>query len=266
MNKPFTINSITKFGVPFSFVLAFLAASSLHGLNTYSLPGTTDFDAWDNLTVTNPQVAAANSGPGGPAGGYGVFPGSGPWPAPIESVLTQGTSDTGDDDLTGDATFNKLFGNGYPAGISIYASPFGPRASYEVSDDTPLAGLETVIFQLQIGSGSLPGFFLQENATLIINETTEVPFFAATFEDLGAQNTGFGPVIVGQLSYQWDLRGLGSINSFDVNFRPAGTSSTITALQLDQGDIFAAAVPEPSFAALIFGLGAIGLVARRRRR
>ena len=103
---------------------------------SYSIPGVSDFDAWDDLSVSNPQVAAVNAANGG-QGEPGAFPGFSNggelWPEPIESVLTQGTSSTTDDDPTGDAVFDKVSGNGYPAGSSIYGMPFPPAGTFRVS-------------------------------------------------------------------------------------------------------------------------------------
>ncbi|MEM7812303.1 MAG: hypothetical protein AAF532_12570 [Planctomycetota bacterium] len=62
--------------------------------------GVTDYDAWDNLTITNPDIAGA---------GYPTFFTAGnSWPAPIPSRLTQSTPTTADDDVTGDAEFDKV--------------------------------------------------------------------------------------------------------------------------------------------------------------
>ncbi|MEM1223498.1 MAG: PEP-CTERM sorting domain-containing protein [Verrucomicrobiota bacterium] len=258
MNKPLTIKTLAKRGLSIGVASAILSASSLHGIITYVLPGNTDLDAWDNLTVTNPQVSAAG-------GAYGSFPGASPWPAPIESVLTQDTVDTIDDDPTGDATFNKTSGFGYPAGVSIYSSPFG-NGSYTVEDATPISNLETIIFQIDIGEGS--SGFLIGDATLTVNGTTAVALLdgGLVSADSTGNPFGGGTITLGTFGYQWDVSGLGPITSFNIDFTTSGTSTTIYDLRLDQGDqFFAVGVPEPGFAALILGLGAMGIVARRRR-
>lgn len=222
-----------------------------------NLPGNTDFDGWDNLTRSNPQIANANP----------PFPGfieaANPWPEAIESVLTQGTADPSDDDLTGDAAFDKLSGFGYPAGVSIYASPFG-NGTFSVADATPISDLETVVFQIQIGSGSAG--WLESDPTLIINGSTAVPLFdSGTFSSEFDPDGPFGALTINVFAYQWDVSGLGPITDFDVQFTTAGTSTTIFGLQLDQGDQFAAVeVPAPGAVALL-GLGALSVGSRRRR-
>jgi len=236
-----------------------LASTSFAALTNYTLPGTSDLDGWDNLTVSNPQVVANGSFPG--------FPGSGPWPEPIESVLTRGTPTASDDDPTGDATFDKVLGNGYPAGSSIYASPFEPAGTFTVADDTPVADLEQVIFQIEVGEGS--DGFLDGDPTLTVNGSTSVALddsgiLSSVFDPDG----DFGPLTINTLAYQWDLSSLpGPITDFNVDYTLAGTSVQIYEMQLDQGDSFSAqVVPEPSAFAAIAGLIVLGLVASRRRR
>ncbi|MEM1423968.1 MAG: PEP-CTERM sorting domain-containing protein [Planctomycetota bacterium] len=245
-------------------VVAFAGAAQAQFLS-YDLPGTTDFDGWDNLTRDNPQVVAANQA-GNPFPG---FPGSSPWPEAIGSILTNGLGDpldtAGDDDLTGDATFDKDSGFGYPAGVSIYSSPFGNGGSYSVEDATPIASIETVVFQIQIGAGS-QGFFDPNNTpSLVVNGTTTVPLFSSgEIDSIFDPNGPFGPLVLNTFGFQWDLRGLGPISSLDVEFGTIGTSSTIWALQLDQGSEFAAvSVPAPGALALA-GLSGLALVRRRR--
>jgi hypothetical protein len=229
-----------------TLILASTAASA--AFITPGFAGNTQFDGWANLSVTHPDVAGA---------GFPSFPGATPWPNPIGSEVAG----------SGDATFNKVSGLGYPAGFSIYASPFG-NGVFTVNDSTVVANIETVLFQIEIGSGSLPQT-LSADPTLTINGTTHVGLFSSAVLSSGIQNTGFGPVNVDTLAFQWDLRGLGSITSIAVGFAPAGTSTTITKLQLDQSDTFSAAVaPVPVPAAIwLLGSALVGAtgIARRRR-
>ena len=218
-----------------------------------NLSGDTQFDGWDTLNRSLPQIADNDAA-------WPTFPGATPWPEGIGSYLTFGTADRSDDDVTGDAVFNKTSGFGYPAGFSIYASPFG-NGTFEVADNTVVSNIETVVFQIEIGTGSAPTA-LSGDPTLTINGTTQVALFNDFLLSSGVSDTGFGPVNVDARAYQWDLRGLGPITSFAVDFAPAGTSTTITALQLDQGNVFTA-IPAPGAALTV---GAAGVIAARRRR
>jgi len=247
-----------------AFILSVSLASCLlttqAAFLSYTLPGISDFDAWDDLSISNPQVASAS-----PA--FPGFPGSTAWSEAIDSLLTQGTPVTTDDDPTGDATFNKLSGNGYPASTSIYASPFPPAGTFTVQDTTPVANLEQVIFQIEIGNGSAG--WLAADPTLTVNGgSTTVPLFdsgtvSSVFDPAGP----FGPVTVNTLAYQWDLSSIaGPISDFNVTYTVDGTRTTAYQLQLDQGDTFSAQmIPEPSSILLIvIALGA-GLILKFRR-
>ncbi|MEM1108038.1 MAG: PEP-CTERM sorting domain-containing protein [Planctomycetota bacterium] len=226
------------------------------------LAGNTQFDGWDNLTRTNPQVASTTT-----PFPFPDFPGAAPWPAPIESILTGGVQDTDptNDDPTGDAYFDKTSGNGYPAGVSIYTSPFGNGGAFQVSDDTPVTDIETIIFQIELGGGS--SGFLSGPPTLTINNgSTVVPLLAEqVIDSVFDPNGPFGPLTINTFGYQWDVRGLGPISDFDIDFDTFGsTSNTIFGLQLDQGSQFAQVIPEPA-SLLMIGLGSLAMFGRFRK-
>lgn len=234
--------------------LGFTATAANADFLSPNLPGVTDFDAWDNLTVTNPQISGTTIPFPFPG-----FPGAGPWPTPIESALV------GASDPTGDAQFNKTSGFGYPASQSIYSSPFG-NGTYSISDSTPVPGLETVFLQIEIAQGSsgwLDGEF--NAASLTVNGGTPVPLLDGRFVDVSIGNAGFGPTTVATFGFQWDVSGLGPITDFDIAFSTAGTSTAMLALQLDQGSEFVPlSIPEPTSLALV-SLGGVALLGRRRR-
>ncbi len=212
---------------------------------THVLPGNSDFDGWDDLTATNPQVAGASP----------AFPTIGtvtsPWPEAIISHMPG----------SGDATFNKSAGGGYPASANIYTG-FATGGSFVITDTSPVTDLETVIVQLDIGQGS--GDFLAGDPTLTINGGEVIPLFASGVTGTGPRPGFAAPIEVGSLAYQWDLRGVGPITAFEIAFTTDGTSSTIWGARLDQGDRFTAVpVPEPS-SALFLSLAGLGLLRRKR--
>lgn len=224
--------------------LAVTAAAPAAFINV-TLPGNTSFDGWDDLTASNPQVAGASP----------AFPNirtvTSSWPEAINSQVPG----------SADATFNKSAGGGYPASANIYTG-FNTAGSFVISDSSPLAGLETVIVQLDIGQGS--GDFLAGDPSLLINGGTPVPLLDSGVIASGPR-PGFGsPITVNTLGYQWDLRGLGPVTSFEVEFTTDATSSTIWGAQLDQGDQFSAvAIPEPT-SALFLSLTGFALLRRKR--
>ncbi len=96
----------------------------------------------------------------GSESGYGTFPGSGNWPAPIQS------------NVGGDATLNKTAngagGGPYPASGSIYFGGFSGDQNVNggtlaVTDNSPVANLQTVVFQAR-NRGSLHARLLQRGA------------------------------------------------------------------------------------------------------
>lgn len=211
-----------------------------------ALPGTTQLDAWDNLAGTNPQVAGAN--PAFPT----FFTSTAAWPEPIESLLTQGTTATGDDDATGDAAFDKVAGGGYPAGTSTYNS-FDP-GTFTVFDTAPVSNIETVVFQVELGPGvsdfggpdEASRFFVPGGAP-VLNFNGGAQSLAPVDELVFATgnnfpNPGPGPPELSTqvFLFQWDLRGQGAVSAYDIVWSTA-EFGTNYRLQLDAGDSFALA-------------------------
>lgn len=218
------------------------------------LTGVTQYDGWDDLTAGNFP-------------GYGSFPGSSPWPSPM------GSNQPG----SGDAGFNKLSGNGYAAGSSIYVGGFSSTpntlgGTFAVADSTPVAGLETVVFQLEIGEAFGFDLFDDASPTLSYNggsqALTATPVLVDQIQNGTFTNPVTGqpePVFINTWLFEWDLSGVvDPIDSFQVSFS-AVQHSQIYALRLDQSDTLRL-VPEPASLGLM-GLGAasVALIYRRRR-
>lgn len=220
-----------------------------------NLPGATQFDGWYDLS------AAANPG-------YPGYPGTKAWPAPIGSAAAG----------SGDATLNKT-GNGagggpYPSSTYIYhggtsSTPNTLGGSLAVSDATPVAGLETVVFQIKISEAY--GYDLYNNAAPVLSYNGGAQSLVPTItqlvsaEQIGVFDPGTGPepIYTNEWLFQWDLSSLGSITDFTVGWSSV-QHSLIYAVQLDQGNTFVP-VPEPSTLVLA-GLAGVALVVARRRR
>ncbi|WP_309382411.1 PEP-CTERM sorting domain-containing protein [Cerasicoccus frondis] len=209
-------------------ILAFIgAASSALATLDVVLPGNSEEAYWDGLIEDNHP-------------GYPVFATSGnPWPAPIiPSLITPGSEVP---------EFDKVAGYGYPAGAGIYVGSNTGflTGTYQVSVDSALTGLETVIFQIDE------------------SEYYSTPTFSYNNGE-GTVEASYSATSIGY--YQWDLTGVASeILSFAIEWEAAAHSS-ITALQLNQGDTYVQVVPEPSTYALLAGVACGALILMRRQR
>jgi hypothetical protein len=230
-------------------------------LSSVALPGITEFEGWENLSNTNAQVAAA-AGTTTTADDFPGFPGSGPWPT---AIVPDGAGSAGN------ADFNKVSGNGYTASEAIYNFPGFPPAApnpgdYSLDNSAPLAGLETIVFQIDVGEGN--GFF---DAVPILSINSGASQFSADFASTSVGRSFDNPQNPGEtltstvFAYQWDLSSAGPIIDYSIEWGSAA-HATIYTMQLDSADSFAQVVPEPSAFAAVAGALALGLVALRRRR
>ena len=222
-------------------------------------PGNSGSDAWVNVNSVN-------------FSGYGGFPGSSPWPAPI------GSNGAG----SGDAVLNRVAGSPTGGGPflssgSIYFGNFAqiPNAlggTLRLTDSTPLADLKTVVFQIQIGEAT--GYDLYSAPALKINGGSSIvdPLFSGIINRF--QNGTFNspatgadePVYVNTRGYQWDVSSLGAVTSFTIDFSGV-THSQIYGLQLDQSSSFfsTAVIPEPNVGALVLAGACFFLFCRHAR-
>jgi hypothetical protein len=215
----------------------------------YNLPGTSDVDVWTNGSIS------VVSNPGFPG-----FSSTDPWPNPIASSIG------------GDATLNKTAdgagGGPYPASQSIYFGSFdggNNGGQLTVTDTTPVAGLQNVVFQVE-----LAGDFFDMTPTLnytTAGGTQSIAAFSSGIVD--TEDLGFfmgEPNFSYTYAYQWNLSSVvDPITSFDISWN-AFEHSQIYELRLDQSDTFTAvAVPEPASMAVL-GLAMGGVAFRKWRR
>lgn len=227
-----------------------------------NLSGVTQYDGWIGLTAVNYP-------------GFGGFPGTGAWPSTVGSNRT--TSNTFNATEPGDAVLSKSAngagGGPYLAGESIYFGGFSstvnnPGGALRVTDTTPVAGIQNVVFQVQIGEAWTWDFTSDVLPTLSYNGGTQnlVPVYSSIAEQFfnGTVTMPSGPenVYINTHVLQWDLSGIvDPIASFSVDFG-AVQHAQVYGLRLDQSSTFTL-IPAPG-AGVLVGAGAL-LAARRRR-
>lgn len=229
------------------------------------LSGTTQYDGWLGLTAGNNP-------------GYPGFPGTAPWPGPI------GSNQAGSGDAGLLKIANGIGGAPYPASGSIYYGGFSGDVNNNggtlaVSDNTPVANLANVVFQIQIGEAWTYDFFNHVQPTLSYNGGAQD--IAATgsfvlekfYNGTVTMPTGDEDVFINTYLLQWDLSGIsGPITDFSIQFTGV-QHAQLYSLRLDQSDVYipygdvVATTPEPSTQALMgMGFAALPLLRRIRKR
>lgn len=225
-------------------------ALSLHSTAapiSLNLAGTTDYDGWQNLTLSGGYSGAG-------------FPGMAPWPTtgawstytynPGSGSVTVGAIGS-DMAGSGDALLYKISngtgGGPYPAGASIYFGGTSGDANVNggtlgIVDTTPLAGLRTLAFQVEIGEAF--GYDFYNHTLPTLTYTTELGTFEleATYSDLISQiysgdimmPTGYEDIYKNTWGVQFDLSGVEeSILSYTLSFTGV-QHAQLYSMQLDQ--------------------------------
>lgn len=226
-------------------VLASSGSAQIIDVN-FSGSGTTSYSGWTNVNALNYS-------------GYGSFPGSSAWPAPISANL--GSSTPVLNRIAGSPTG----GGPFLSSSSIYFGNFAqvPNAlggTLQISNSAPLTSMKTLVFQLQIGEATgydfwqpsgYPVLSINGGATVSALFTNLVTRFqSGTFP---SPVTGSNePVYVNTWAYQWNLTNSPVVNSYAVNFS-AVTHSQVYGLRVDGTTALqaAAVVPEPKVTGLI---------------
>ena len=236
--------------------------------------GNVSNNAWVNLTTF-----AQNGVPG--ITGYPGFPGTGAWPAPIASQVNS----TGSDAAALSKVANGNGGAPYVASGSMYFGGFSGAynnngGTLRVTDSTPLANLQTVVFQVGIGEAWTYDFYNGVLPTLsyttAAGTTTGVAAtFSSTleafFNGTVSMPTGEESLYINQYGLQWDLSSVSQpITSFSIDFTGV-QHAQLYGMTLTQSDVFtqvvAVPVPEPeTYALMLGGLGVVLMLARRRRQ
>lgn len=250
-----------KSTVAFALVVLGSLATASAAVTSISLGGTTTTEGWNSLSNTT-------------ISGYPGYPGTGNWPSPVASQV--GTITAPDTRATLNKTSNgtqggPYFGNGYIYHGGTSSTPNILGGSLAIADATPLSGVRTVVFQIEINNPFGHSF---HNATLpTLSYTaggTPATNVAASYSAIidskpGAPFQG-NAVDLNTWALQWDLPA--GVSEFTIGWSSV-QHAQIYALQLDQGSAVAlgsvlpAAVPEPASLALAAAGALIGL--RRRR-
>lgn len=243
------MSKVLRFAAALSIAAGFSLASASAAFLTVDLPGNSYQDDWSGMTAPNypgypTYVTSTNS-----------------WPAAIASTSTVGD---------GGLSFNKTAGLGFPSeGGGIYVGGLtSGTGSFRISSpvDGAIAGLETVVFQIDIeGVGAdwatiFTGLNLDYNGGS--QGLTGFDSYVVSAVQTGIQ---FGqPAFRYTLAFQWDLTSIVvPITSFNIDWTAAEHSLTY-GLQVNQGDTMSA-VPEPSTYALVGASLLVGLLGYRRR-
>lgn len=200
-------------------------------------------------TVTETWYFNTANGVGGGSGGaYGM----GPW---ANGVVSASTTDSS----YAQSVFNKVSGGAYATGNSLYTL-FSTETVFSVTNSDPMANLETLFLQVDIAA--------QQSFTdiiLSIDGGTPFSYTDVFIIDSEAMEFNGQEGVSGIFGFQWDLRGLGSISEYTISFA-AGQHTSLNSIRVDEGGVYAQAIPEPSTYALLgFGIVAAGVAYRRRR-
>lgn len=185
--------------------------------------GSSVFDGWVNMYgASYPGIS-------------GSFPGASVWTA------SAGSNQLG----SGDADLNKLSGAAFFASDSLYLGSFTQvpnaiGATFQVRDQTPLAGVRTIVLQIQIGEAVGYDFYDPDgwpvlkwnggNVSISPNFTTLLDRFEyGTFE---SPESGEEPLYVNTYAFEWHL-GSNATTSVAIDFS-AVTHAQIYAMRLDQ--------------------------------
>ncbi len=212
----------------------------------FSFPGNSSFDGWENMNSSTFI-------------GFGSFPGGSAWPGPADSNAA-GSGDAGLYRLAGEDTPSPLKGGPFFASESLYFGSYSQVANsrggtLRISDATPVAGVRTIVFQIQIGGADGYDFHLPSGVPVLkLNGSSEGMAPAATAVLNRYQNGTFfsseteqeEPVFVNTWGFEWHLPE-GEVASFAIDFS-AVTHAQIYRMQLDQSSTVTSAVFLPEMA------------------
>ncbi len=231
--------------------------------------GNTSVDTWTHLQKVRPGGLQDLSA------GFGGFPGFGPWTGGV--IYSDGNPEGAYIAKTADGTGGGPFIAGsslYFGGTNFEANVDGGKIS--VVENTPLAGVETIIFQIEISGAYSHVFHNHQPPVLsITTDNGQYEIAGSTFVSIVNSRSGYDPInaedtTVNTYAFQWNLAGYtgleGNVISFSiiVNAVQHAQIYSMQLLQTDETQPYAV-VPEAS-AACLFALAAWMVRFRVRRK
>ncbi|RYD34150.1 MAG: hypothetical protein EOP85_20100 [Verrucomicrobiaceae bacterium] len=260
------------FLLPLMAVSSATAATTVGGVTLAPLSGTSGsstFSIWDTM-----------HGMAGGLVGTGSFPGTTMWaPQAAQAGSTETTTQL--------VKISNGPGNGggpYGASGSMYYGGFSSAVNFSggtlaLRNSAPLADLQTVLFQIQIGEASTYDFYnhtlptltytLSGDATLYTLAASGSSKYHQHFNGTVTMPTGEEPIYINSYALWFDFSAVtGDVASFDVSWTGV-QHAQLYGVSLQQDNVAAssailpAAVPEPS-GLLLGGVGMLLLLRRRK--
>ncbi len=225
---------------------------------THGLTGNVTYEGWDQLN--NVRINNTATTPGNNA----------TRPYGFNNLTNAWTSTLASNQGTGTSVLNKSGGYGYIASGSLHqganSNAVLPGGNFTITGTT-MSGIQTLIFQIKATDRNEAVFNAGGLPTLSINGGLLLPSDYSSLYGTIDNYSGSGVTAQDMdfYAFQWDLTGVVIPNGASYSIGWQGLSNSgIFELQVNQGDVFAAAVPEPSTGLL--GAGALCLAFIRRRR
>lgn len=246
-----------------------LAATTKNGVTLEAiagLSGDSTFAIWDTLNSSTLT-------------GSGGFPGNTLW-SPQNSQAGSTENDTQLVKIS-----NGSGGGAFGSSSSMYYGGFSGDPNVNggtvaLSSSNPLAGLQTVLFQIQIGEAVTHDFYNEVLPTLsftVAGDSTTYSLTASAtslydqfYNGTVAMPTGDEPLYINSYAMWFDLSAIsGDVDSYSVSWNAVqhaqvyGVSIQQDNVPLSDSSLLPSAVPEPS-TALLGALGSLALLRRRR--